>query len=296
MTLNKKINDATMDVVQIPYNMKNKLITKYDIHRILKNYGVTININQLDIYQKSLTHKSYIVRPGLTDEILNKTKVSRDTVKLQNASNERLEFLGDIVIKLVLGHYLFERYPGEDEGFMTRLKTKIENRDSLAELAKKIGIDDYILISIQIETGSGRSSKKILEDAFESFLGALYLNTNFETCQVFLRTIFETEIDYADLLYRDTNYKDQLLRLYHKNRWSHPVYTLLKENGPSNRKIFTMYVTDDEDRKIGIGVASSKREAEQKSAKQALIHFKQLNDDQIYDDDGEDLNIYNIIY
>lgn len=280
----KKINN---DTIILPFNNRNKLITKYDIHTILKKYEVDIDVNNIKLYQRSLTHRSYLLRPGLEN-------IETSTVHLQDKSNERLEFLGDTVIKLIISKYLFERYPDEDEGFMTRLKIKIENGKSLSNLAKIIGIDDFVLISQQIENNAGRSSIKILEDSFESFIGALLLDTNYEICDKFIRNILETEIDYALLLYKDTNYKDQLLQFYHKNNWSHPIYELLSESGPSNRKLFTMIVKNNDGKQVGIGVATSKKNAEQKASQQALIHFKQLNDDQIYDEE-ENADIYNLI-
>jgi len=290
-----KINNIDTNIVTLPFNSKNKLISKFDVHTILKKYGVNINIQKIDIFQRALTNKSYTIRGDNDEKLMEINIKDSNIIPLQDKSNERLEFLGDTVIKLIISKYLFERYPDEDEGFMTRLKIKIENGKSLANLAKIIGIDEYILISQQTENNSGRSSHKILEDSFESFIGALFLDSNYETCDKFIRNILESEIDYAMLLYKDNNYKDQLLRFYHKMKWSHPTYETVQESGPSNKKIFTIVVKDNDNNKIGIGIASSKKMAEQNASKQALIHFKQLNDDQIYDDD-EDSNIYNLVF
>jgi ribonuclease III len=295
MITKSKINNIDQNIIILPFNSKNKLISKYDIHTILKKYGVNINVKNIDIFQRALTHRSYINRPDIDENIIKRSIKDTSIIPLQEKSNERLEFLGDTVIKLIISKYLFERYPEEDEGFMTRLKIKIENGKSLANLAKIIGIDDYVLISQQIESNSGRSSIKILEDVFESFIGALFLDSDYNTCDKFIRAILESEIDYAMLLYKDNNYKDQLLRYYHKMKWSHPIYDMVKESGPSNKKIFTIVVKDNDDNKIGVGIASSKKMAEQNASKQALIYFKQLNDDQIYEED-EDSNIYNLVF
>lgn len=279
--------DENQEKISIPYNERNKSIKKEDVKNIISKFNVVISAEKMEVYQRALTHKSYVKKDVLTPEILkiSKSMIVENVVELQDKSNERLEFLGDTVIKLIVSNYLFQRYYYEDEGFMTRLKTKIENRKSLAHLARIIGIDDFLLISKQIEKNIGRTSDKILEDAFESFIGALFLDSGFQVCNDFITNILESEIDYADLLYKDTNYKDQLLRYYHKNKWNHPEYVEISHEGPPHKRIFTMGVTDSVGAVIGIGIDSSKRKAEQTAAKKALIHFNLLNDDQMTEDD-----------
>lgn len=283
-------NDNIMEIngesISIPFNEKNKLITKYDVIQSIKTYNVDIEIKRLNLYQQALTHKSYVSKDVLTQELYKKyvEKYGKNVVELQNESNERLEFLGDTVIKVIVSEYLFRRYPEEDEGFMTRLKTKIENRDTLALLARKIGLDKFLLVSSQIEMMAGRTSDKFLEDAFEAYMGALYLDNGFEVCYKFMNNILETEIDYADLLCNDTNYKDQLLRYYHKQKWSHPIYVEQSHIGPAHNRLFTMTVmSNDGKRVVGIGKDKSKRRAEQMAARKALIHFNIISelDDEI---------------
>ena len=277
--------------VVVPYNEKNKLITDSDVKYFGCKYGVSINITNITIYIQSLTHKSYIKKEyyNLHENILKQAKESMPNVlELREGSNERLEFLGDTIIKAVVSEYLFERYPEEDEGFMTRLKTKIENQKSLARFSRKIGLDDFIIISSQNELGIvGRTNDKILEDIFESFIGAMYLDSGFITCKQFVRKILETEIDYADLIYNDDNYKDQLLRYYHSIKWEHPKYKVLHEEGPPHKRIFTIGVLDNGEHIVGKGIDTSKRRAEQKASKMALYHFGKLNDDIMGDEDFE---------
>ena len=285
-TFNK---DGVMEVQLIPYNTVNKLITYDFINNMLRERGITKKINNIDIFQKSMTHKSYIMRNNINKEVLiSKKREFKKVVELQEESNEVLELLGDTVIKLIVTNYLEKRYHdgihyNEKEGFITRLKTKIENRSSLARLAKIIGLDKYLLISTQIENKSGRSSDKILEDTFEAFFGALFRDSGFNVCEKFLVNVLESEIDYADLLYNDTNYKDQLLRYYHKNKWNPPQYILVDQSGPSHERKFIMGVLapGSNTQVIASGKDTSKRSAEQQAAKKALIHYCQLNDDQI---------------
>lgn len=277
--------------VVVPYNEKNKLITDSDIILIGCKHGVQINVNNILIYIQSLTHKSYIKKEyyNMHENILKQAKESMPNVlELRDGSNERLEFLGDTIIKAVVSEYLFERYPEEDEGFMTRLKTKIENQKSLARFSRKIGLDEFIIISSQNEMGIvGRTNDKILEDIFESFIGAMYLDTGFLTCKKFIRYILETEIDYADLIYNDDNFKDQLLRYYHSIKWEHPKYKVLHEEGPPHKRIFTIGVLDNGEHIVGKGIDTSKRRAEQKASKLALYHFGKLNEDLMGDEDIE---------
>lgn len=270
------------EILSIPFNEKNKLITKEDVINSIKKYNVDINVNKLELFQQALTHKSYVIKDVLNPEILKKYrhKFSNNMVELQKESNERLEFFGDTVIKKIISKYLFNRYPDQDEGFMTKLKTKIENRETLANLARKIKLDDFLLISQQIESTGGRLSDKFLEDAFEAYLGALNENSGDEVCEKFIYNILETEIDYADILNNDTNYKDQLLRYYHKQKWSHPIYIEKAHFGPPHNRLFTMAVMSKDGKTIvGLGKDKSKRRAEQLAAKKALIFFNVINDE-----------------
>ena len=207
----------------------------------------------------------------------------KDVMELRKESNERLEFLGDTVIKTIIAEYLYERYPKEDEGFMTRLKTKIENRESLARFAKKLRLDEFIIISAQNEQSNiGRANNKILEDAFESFIAALYKDSGFLTCRKLIRNILENLVDYAEILYNDDNYKDQLQRYYHKIKWEHPKFRLIKEEVLSNnKKLFTIGLLDNNNHIIITASDNSKKKAEQKASKLALFKFGQLMEDQM---------------
>jgi dsRNA-specific ribonuclease len=279
-------NDQFID----PYNDYNKLITLYDIKIMFKKFDIDVNPVNINYYINALTHKSYIKKEyydiHINQMTVNMKFKSKNTLELLDNSNERLEFLGDTVIKCVVSGYLFLRYQYEDEGFMTRLKTKIEDRKSLAIFAKKLGLDEYMIISKQIEDNNGRNSEKLLEDCFESFVGALYLDVGFEVCRQFMYIILETEIEYSELLYKDTNYKDQLLRFYHQNKWSYPRYVKINDENNeincNNQKIlFTMGVKDHNGNIVAKAKASSKREAEQLASMYALYYFKVINEDQL---------------
>lgn len=279
------ISSKSMSTDEIidPYNILNKLITKEDLKRMFKKFNLEIEPENINLYIKSLTHKSYI-KKEYYDSCLDQSSRSKttDTLELLDESNETLEFLGDTVIKCVVSGYLYLRYhKRENEGFMTRLKTKIENRESLAKFAKILGIDEYMIISKQIEDNNGRNSDKLLEDSFESFVGALYLDIGFEVCRKFMYIILETEIDYAEILYKDTNYKDQLLKFFHQNKWSYPQYVQLEVEGPPHKRIFIIGVKDYRDEIIAKAKAYSKQKAEQYASMIALYNYKVINEDQL---------------
>jgi ribonuclease-3 len=275
----KNISDN--DQITLPYNTDNILLKPEDVTLMFKKFKINIVPIDIKIFREALTHVSYTKNEYInTDPSILINNVP-NSLNLFDKSNERLEFLGDTVIKCIFSGYLFQRFDTEDEGFLTKLKTKIEDKDSLARYAKRLGIDQYLIISKHIEENNGRNSNKLLEDAFEAFLGALYLDLGFETCSRFLTIILETEIDYAGILYQDTNYKNQLLIFYHKNKWSNPIYVEIKSEGPINKRTFTMGVKNFNNEIIAEASDISKKKAEQKCALLALLKYNQINLDQI---------------
>lgn len=272
-------------------NEKNKYITKEYVQNTLKKFGVDIKINNLIIFQEAMIHLSYLIR----DENFyknNKTKPyqiqSNDieplddiakAIPLQKKSYERLEFLGDAIIHAILADYLFNRYGTENEGFMTKLRTKIENGDTLSTLSRSIGLGEYVIISRYVEKNGGRDkNNNILEDTFEAFMGSLFLEAGFEICKTFVISLIEKEIDLSQLLYQETNFKEKLLQFFHLRKWLDPIYGTLDISGPENKKMYTMYVKcrknqQDEGEIVGIGVGTSKRKGEQNASHEALKHY-----------------------
>jgi len=294
-----KDNDSE-EIIQIPYNLENILVNESHILNILNNNNVKVDkINNIDIFRKAFTHKSYVKKNIFPEEVLIAAKKELGNpstlLELRDDSYERLEYLGDRVLKLICSFYLFNRYPTEDEGFMTRLQTKIEDKTNLAIMSKKIGLYKYFIISQQIDHIGGRQLEKLNEDIFESFLGALFLSNGFEPCCLLIVNLLETVIDYADKLYRDNNYKDILLRYYHKEKFIHPKYFLIHQEGLSHKRNYIMGVQKGssenldhlelKDRCIGFGIGCSKKEGEQNAAKMALIIYGSLNKDQYTNSD-----------
>jgi dsRNA-specific ribonuclease len=287
----KRINEPII----IPYNLNNKLMRDVDLKGIMNNFGIKLEVIDIELYRQALTHKSYIKKEFYDknmNEILKYKEQMPNVLELRDESNERLEFFGDTVIKAVIAEYLFERYPDQDEGFMTKLKTKIENRESLARWARIMGLDEFVIISAQNEdSNNGRTNDKILEDTFESFIGALKKDTNFDTCKVLIRNLLENQIDWSEILYKDCNYKDQLQRYYHSIKWEHPQFDLLKEEHlHNNKRFFTVKVKDNIKNTVAIATDTSIKKAQQRASKLALYKFKQLSDFQMDEEDFELLN------
>lgn len=279
-------------------NENNIFITKEHIENVLLKYGVKHKVQNIDRYIQAMTHSSYVDRDLRNDRIVKIIKEKNlkpiedpsSAIPLQKESYERLEFLGDSIIHCILAEYLYNRFEDEQEGFMTRLRTKIENGETLSELSQILGLHKYAIISRTIEQNGGREKNiNIFEDVLEAFIGALYLETNFKTCKNFFVSLIQKEVDISQLLYKETNFKDTLLQYYHKMKWEDPEYGLDEIIGPdeNGKKTFKMYVkgyTKDESNdiiwtKIGRGCGSSKKKGEQESAKQALIYYDVINEE-----------------
>jgi len=307
----KRTHYNVNDEEQIDYrlyilNEHNIYITTKYIEAILKKYGIIYKVKNLDQYQKAMIHKSYQIHDDNYWNTHRSKNMNKDlepiddpskAIPLQKESYERLEFLGDAIIHAILAEYIFKRYDSEQEGFMTRLRTKIENGDTLAELTKIMNLEKYILISRYIEKNGGRyNNKNILEDTFEAFIGALFLDGGFDICKKFIIKLIEDVIDFAQLLYKETNFKDLLLQHCHRKKWFDPEYGTYDISGPAHKKMFTEYVmikTDINDEgEVTIGFGSSKKKGEQDAAKNALIKQGIIKDDN--DSDSDTMEEYSI--
>ena len=176
MISNRKIHKIN------PYNNKNKLINKNDIQNILKKYGIFQNINNLGIYQEAFTHESYSlphIEKSIMSDNLKLTDKLDGVAPLQNKSYERLEYLGDAIIEGIISNYLFQRFPEEDESFLSRLRVSLVKGMNLAYLSRIVGLGKFLLISRTLEEKeNGRMKENILEDTFEAFIAAIFIDFN----------------------------------------------------------------------------------------------------------------------
>ncbi len=278
-------------------NENNKFITKKFVEQTLKQYGIDHTVKNLDNFKLAFVHVSYLKEQQLTDKFIKLLKEiepiknKADAIPLQENSYEVLEFLGDAVIHAVIAEYLFRRYPEKDQGFLTKLRTKIEKGDTLNRFSRKLGFDKYAIISRNIELSGGRNNNvNIMEDIFEAFMGALKLETNYETCQKFIINFIDSEIDFADLINNEDNYKELLMQYYHKNGYkTTPTYHLINTIDEKPRKLFEMIAKNPDGKEIGRGMSTSKVQAAQNAAKQALIKLNCITNksNDISDSDDE---------
>lgn len=150
-------------------NPCNRLITVDDVETILRNNGLDLKVKNIDVYRKAFVHRSYL-KNNYNEELDSKC------VPLQEACNETYEFLGDTILNAVVGSYLYERFPMENEGFLTKTRTKMVRGTSLGQLAKRLGFGNWVIISQHVDSEGGRENLRILEDLFESFIAAIYLD------------------------------------------------------------------------------------------------------------------------
>lgn len=155
-------------------NPHNKLITAKDLEEMFYSAGMDLKVKNIEIYRKAFVHRSYLKHKC-------KEPFEEDCIPLQDDCNESYEFLGDTILNSVVGSYLYERFPFENEGFLTKTRTKMVRGVTLGEISKRLDFGKWVLISQHVEAENGRENLRILEDLFESFIGAIYLDNGCET-------------------------------------------------------------------------------------------------------------------
>ncbi len=186
---------------------------------------------------------------------------------------ERLEFLGDAVLDLIVTEILFEEYPHENEGFLTKLRAKIVRGNTLALLARTLKINEVLEIGDRA-TGQGiEVSKSILADLFEAVVAAIYLSKGYPFTREFVAEQISKNINLKKLASRTDNYKSSLMEFLQAKNDPLPEYRVLEEEGPAHNKTFNVavFITGN---KMAEGTGKSKKEAEQKAAKKALDQLR----------------------
>jgi len=219
-------------------------------NQLEKVIGTTIGNKK--IYLEALIHRSYL-----------------EENEQFSLSNERLEFLGDSVLNLIIGEYLFNKFPQEEEGFLTKVRAKMVNRNALSLVADNLNMGELLIISSSVPKSITHNSKSMLSDALEALIGAIYLDKGIDTCKKFIQTnILEPALKNGEHLV-DENYKSQLLEYAQANKLAIPVYQIVSEEGPHHDKTFIAEVIIGE-KVLGEGKGKSKKEAEQNAAQVAL--------------------------
>ena len=281
-------------VIVNPYNFNNKLITENDVKKILSDYDIDDTIFKLDNYQLAFVHSSYSKKSPIE---LGENVVIADkpegALELMDTDYERLEFLGDAVVSIVVAKYLYERFPDDYEGYLTQMRSKLVNGEMLGFLAGKLNFGEFAIMSRHIEDKcNGRTSQHILEDMFEAFVGAMFLDFNeidnynlldnfysgigFQICEKFIINVIEEHVDFFLLILKNTNYKEQLSKYFNETYKCSIKFSEPEVDGGLNDRLYTVNVLDLENNVIGVGIGKSKKKAEQYACKDSLIKLNSL--------------------
>lgn len=183
--------------------------------------------------------------------------------------NERLEFLGDAVLELVVTEFLFAKYPTNPEGELTAYRAALVNTVSISDAATKLGMNDFLLLSRGETRDTGRARQIILANAFEALIGAIYLDSGYASAQDFIakQLFYKTDDVVAKRLWQDA--KSRLQEVAQEKMKVTPIYQLLDQSGPDHDRTFVVGAFLGAE-KVSQGEGRSKQEAEQNAAQKAL--------------------------
>ena len=227
---------------------KNLLLRNIDRFQQLTGYTIA---NQ-EIFVLALLHRSFLQRPGEPDR-----------------SNERLEFLGDSVLNLVVAEYLYHTFPLAEEGELTKIRSRLVNRKALAAYAKEIQLMDFIFMSPSAAQSIGKGYDTIIADTYEAVIAAIYLDGGYADAKRFVERQVLAAMKNGTVVTDDENYKSILLEYAQGRGLGVPRYIIVKEEGPDHDRTFTVDVVLNAVR-LGSGTGKNKKEAEQAAASKAL--------------------------
>lgn len=211
-----------------------------------------LKLKDKKLFEEAFTHRSYL-----------------NEAKRKISSNERLEFLGDSIISFAVSNYLYIKFPDFDEGNLTNLRSLLVNTKSLSGIAKELNIGELLRLSRGEEDSKGRENASLLENSFEAYMGALFLDQGIDSVICFLNKIMFPKIQ--ELINRKAlkDPKSLLQEKVQAKKQGSPAYRVLEETGPAHAKIFKIGVFID-GKRMGEGTGRSKQIAEESAAKVAL--------------------------
>ncbi len=208
-----------------------------------------------DLFDQALTHRSWV----------------NENAKIRK-SNERLEFLGDAVLELIVSEELYQAFPDKEEGYLSSLRAGlVNNTQTLAKIAQKLELGKDIYFSKGEAEGGGRTNLSILADCLEALIGAIYLDRGLKAAKQFIKDSLLGELETKDLKPLQDP-KSHLQQIVQAQKLSVPKYEVVKETGPAHSKLFVVQVIVDE-KVVGIGEGKSKMEAQQQAASAGLVNF-----------------------
>lgn len=244
-----------------------KKIFKHSNHKISFNHEILQKVESLqnrlgfksgniDYYIKAITHRSFL---ELNPEL--------------EKSNERLEFLGDSVLNMIVAGYLFENYSDEEEGFLTKARSALVNRDRLYQTADKLRLNEYIMYNHRYLSDSIEGLHTIMADTLEALIGAIYLDQGLDKAEEFVLNNIVSLRENDESFLIDKNYKGQLLEYTHAKRLEQPRYVVTNIEGPEHKREFTIEVYIGT-QVCGVGKGRSKKSAEQDASRIAITRIR----------------------
>ncbi|HCC5683664.1 ribonuclease III [Staphylococcus aureus] len=237
---------------------KSEIVNRFRKRFDTKMTELGFTYQNIDLYQQAFSHSSFI-----NDFNMNRLD-----------HNERLEFLGDAVLELTVSRYLFDKHPNLPEGNLTKMRATIVCGPSLVIFANKIGLNEMILLGKGEEKTGGRTRPSLISDAFEAFIGALYLDQGLDIVWKFAEKVIFPHVEQNELL-GVVDFKTQFQEYVHQQNKGDVTYNLIKEEGPAHHRLFTSEVILQGEA-IAEGKGKTKKESEQRAAESAYKQLKQI--------------------
>ncbi len=237
---------------------KSEIVNRFRKRFDTKMTELGFTYQNIDLYQQAFSHSSFI-----NDFNMNRLD-----------HNERLEFLGDAVLELTVSRYLFDKHPNLPEGNLTKMRATIVCEPSLVIFANKIGLNEMILLGKGEEKTGGRTRPSLISDAFEAFIGALYLDQGLDIVWKFAEKVIFPHVEQNELL-GVVDFKTQFQEYVHQQNKGDVTYNLIKEEGPAHHRLFTSEVILHGEA-IAEGKGKTKKESEQRAAESAYKQLKQI--------------------
>lgn len=237
---------------------KSEIVNRFRKRFDTKMTELGFTYQNIDLYQQAFSHSSFI-----NDFNMNRLD-----------HNERLEFLGDAVLELTVSRYLFDKHPNLPEGNLTKMRATIVCEPLLVIFANKIGLNEMILLGKGEEKTGGRTRPSLISDAFEAFIGALYLDQGLDIVWKFAEKVIFPHVEQNELL-GVVDFKTQFQEYVHQQNKGDVTYNLIKEEGPAHHRLFTSEVILQGEA-IAEGKGKTKKESEQRAAESAYKQLKQI--------------------
>ncbi|QSX06595.1 ribonuclease III [Sedimentibacter sp. zth1] len=233
-----------------------------------------VKIDNIEKLESKIGYKFRNIK--LLENALTHSSYSNENKTYKRVNNERLEFLGDSVLSIVVSRHIFKEFPNYPEGDLSKLRAQVVCEDMLNEIALKLGIGQYLVLGKGEEATGGRIRKSILADAMEAIIASIYLDGSLEDADKFILSNLEESIDTLVKGKIFSDYKSYLQEYFQGKNSNYRIkYVVTGEEGPDHDKVFYVDVLVNK-KKFGSGVGKSKKTAEQNAAKKSLLRLGEI--------------------